>query len=600
MRILTHVFRLLVAIGMVVAWTPMQATAQGHEITYDRVIFERSTVADDRSWAQLRFRIEGFRIDGRCYRSCSIGFSLDGSIDGPAQQRADLRITDELVTSPFPGDRFGQMFIGNRTHRGDETAAIAAFRERERLALAWIVHHSTALIEFALDGNRIPVTIRPYWQEQTTRFERRLASVFSNVLSGYRDAIPQRNTREDLVTTIQPALAALGLYAGGIDGLQGPQTRNALRAFQSSEGRLATGYADSEERELLAQHLEEPPASEMLSHTERLALERGIELSQDEDTSLDTAAELTRLEAENARLQRSLELSQSIGASRSQTIRTLRSLLAEANAGADPDSTLRRQLDAANETIADLRDGSVPHEDYTELQLEMDAALQEAQRQLSAANETIADLREDSVPREDYAALEAEIEAERQEAQRQLNAANEALADLRESSVPLSDHQELRRQLDAANAANADLRAQSVPRADYEALITEMDSMVPAVRLEETERQLAAANETIADMHDTMVPIAQAAEIFRQLEAANQSVADLRADIAENYVDRGAAELREATLSRQISALNQTILELTEDRDRQRTLRRQTEQIYQNWVSDCRAQPVCASAMQLD
>src|SRR6056297_1609372 len=83
--------------------------AQPHQVTYERVVFEGSNEGDDLAWSQLLFSVEGFRIDGLCYNSCRIEFSLDGSPRGAYTNRADLRITNALVTSDFPTDFYGQM-----------------------------------------------------------------------------------------------------------------------------------------------------------------------------------------------------------------------------------------------------------------------------------------------------------------------------------------------------------------------------------------------------------------------------------------------------------------------------------------------------------
>jgi peptidoglycan hydrolase-like protein with peptidoglycan-binding domain len=593
---------------------PSVASAQQHQVTYDRVVFERSNEGEsgDNSWSQLLFTIEGFRIDGLCYHACDIAFSLDGAPSGPYQARADLRVTRELVNRTFPTDFSGQMFIGNRQNTGAERDAIAAFPDREKLALAWIIEHSTALISFAVSSERISSDVLDYWLGQEDVFETRLARAFTTVLSGYRNQIETRNTLEQTRDIVQPALAQLGLYSGSIDGIPGRMTREAVSAFQRERGRLVTGYADGEERAILARILagETEHDGDTTSHTERLAERLGIELGPEvteEDVALDAAVELTRLQSEVDRLEAANELSRRLADERLETItdaletiRTLRMELREARGSSD--------RDPENEVVVELR------------------------RQLEAANETIADLRDDRIPRADFERLEERLaamvpETDLREAERRLVAANETIADLRGSSVPVEEHAELRRQLEAANETIADLREETVPRAEFAELDARLATMVPRADLQEAERRLDAANETLADMRESTVPIEQAAEIARQLEAANatianlrqtrvpmedvlvlrrqldaanQTVADLRADIASNYVDRGDAEMREDTLSRQIRALNQTILELTEDRDRQRTLRLQTEQIYQNWIEDCRSRPACASAMQLD
>jgi hypothetical protein len=52
---------------------------------------------------------------------------------------------------------------------------------------------------------------------------------------------PQFNS----VRGIQAALAWRGYYSGRIDGMMGPETRNAIRTFQAHEGLPVTGQIDS-------------------------------------------------------------------------------------------------------------------------------------------------------------------------------------------------------------------------------------------------------------------------------------------------------------------------------------------------------------------
>jgi membrane-bound lytic murein transglycosylase B len=53
------------------------------------------------------------------------------------------------------------------------------------------------------------------------------------------------------VVLIQSRLNALGYDAGEADGVMGPNTRAALRAFQQSSGLIADGYPDSDTQALL-------------------------------------------------------------------------------------------------------------------------------------------------------------------------------------------------------------------------------------------------------------------------------------------------------------------------------------------------------------
>ncbi len=63
------------------------------------------------------------------------------------------------------------------------------------------------------------------------------------VVIAARDATPLPAIDKALVSEIQQALSARGLYSGDIDGISGPQTDAAIRKFQSSVGIAPTGVA---------------------------------------------------------------------------------------------------------------------------------------------------------------------------------------------------------------------------------------------------------------------------------------------------------------------------------------------------------------------
>ena len=90
--------------------------------------------------------------------------------------------------------------------------------------------------------------------------------------AGSETAVDQRNSRvveEELQLDraarreIQEGLEAAGFDPGGVDGLFGPRTRAAIRAWQSAQGSRATGYLDeasaADERPLPA--AETPPST---------------------------------------------------------------------------------------------------------------------------------------------------------------------------------------------------------------------------------------------------------------------------------------------------------------------------------------------------
>lgn len=56
----------------------------------------------------------------------------------------------------------------------------------------------------------------------------------------------ERALSRDMIERIQGSLNRLGFNAGAADGVLGPATRSALRAFQKSSGIIADGYPDNE------------------------------------------------------------------------------------------------------------------------------------------------------------------------------------------------------------------------------------------------------------------------------------------------------------------------------------------------------------------
>ncbi len=85
--------------------------------------------------------------------------------------------------------------------------------------------------------------------ETTARRVARFGSTFRDPLASQQQpAIMPVRTDFDLQLTLD----RLGFSPGNIDGLSGPQTRTALRAFQSQQGLPATGQLDANTRQRLA------------------------------------------------------------------------------------------------------------------------------------------------------------------------------------------------------------------------------------------------------------------------------------------------------------------------------------------------------------
>ena len=62
--------------------------------------------------------------------------------------------------------------------------------------------------------------------------------------NAYYGNLSQGNTYGTATQAVQSALARRGYYHGAIDGVLGPETRSAIRAFQAQRGLAVTGQID--------------------------------------------------------------------------------------------------------------------------------------------------------------------------------------------------------------------------------------------------------------------------------------------------------------------------------------------------------------------
>lgn len=71
----------------------------------------------------------------------------------------------------------------------------------------------------------------------------------------------QRRTPPPSVRKIQTALRRAGFYKGAVDGILGPRTRGAIRAFQKSNGLKVDGIVGRATWRVLARYLSEAPGT---------------------------------------------------------------------------------------------------------------------------------------------------------------------------------------------------------------------------------------------------------------------------------------------------------------------------------------------------
>ncbi len=70
-----------------------------------------------------------------------------------------------------------------------------------------------------------------------------------------------RKTPQASIRKIQTALRKAGFYKGAVDGKLGPQTKEAIRAFQKSNGLKADGIVGKATWQVLARYLSEAPGT---------------------------------------------------------------------------------------------------------------------------------------------------------------------------------------------------------------------------------------------------------------------------------------------------------------------------------------------------
>lgn len=94
------------------------------------------------------------------------------------------------------------------------------------------------------DGAEGPRTRNAILAYQRDAGLRQTGRASRELLDHLKFAAPRRDAGGATVREIQRRLAALGYYAGAVDGVVGPMTRTAIRGFQKSEGLATTGAAD--------------------------------------------------------------------------------------------------------------------------------------------------------------------------------------------------------------------------------------------------------------------------------------------------------------------------------------------------------------------
>jgi chromosome segregation ATPase len=404
------------------------------------------------------------------------------------------------------------------------------------------------------------------------------------------------------VRLAQTMLAEMGLYRSSIDGAMGPGTRRALqdamRQFGSSEEPTIENFiAEAEKKQpTLSSSSSIARTSQDLRVCEASKLSIGTRLMEC-STKLSTSVVLSRnLAAEVDKLRSESLSSVTPGSSASEEelsslvvaqqleIEALKKQLAAAPAAgsgnapqesrgnetelrAELDET-KRQLEAANKTIADIQAGSVSSTALAEEQAQRQAlgsSLAELQDRLEKAQGEIAS----QVAALDQLSSErAALAAENANLQNIVVGLNKTISDLQSGMEADARLSELRKQLDAANSTIASMQEGSVPVATHRELEQQRDALSKALAdaKEATEANFIAREEhvaALAAMQDSEL------NLRRQLDGVNKSLVDLQDNISRNYVSLDEHKLKiatlaeaEASLRRQLDAANTTVADL--------------------------------------
>ncbi len=125
-----------------------------------------------------------------------------------------LVLSGDLTGGPGQGDRVGDLVYDERVEQ-----AVKSFQQRRGLIVDGVVGRSTYAV---LDGARWALG------DRVLRY------------------LPEHFIEGDDVVALQARLAELGFTPGKVDGLHGPSTDSALRAFQAAVGLVPDGTVGPE------------------------------------------------------------------------------------------------------------------------------------------------------------------------------------------------------------------------------------------------------------------------------------------------------------------------------------------------------------------
>ena len=251
-----HIYRVVFCICIFVP-----IGVQADILTFDSIFSKKETNGDkynNASWTALKFEILNPVVGTRKYLNKNlISFTLDSDrlIN---RTRTDIRIGDDwLRKRKFKSSRnkWNNFWIGSGSLNGTQVSDLRTFDDDEKVVFAWIIANTDELINYALAVNKnMPKRSRLTWERMARGqiFERNVRRFLGpSARAALKEYDDFSHSKLILKRTIQPKLKTLNYYKGTIDGIGGPQTTKAIKAFEKANGLLIDGKLFGRERALL-------------------------------------------------------------------------------------------------------------------------------------------------------------------------------------------------------------------------------------------------------------------------------------------------------------------------------------------------------------
>ena len=251
-----HIYRVVFCICIFVP-----IGVQADILTFDSIFSKKETNGDkynNASWTALKFEILNPVVGTRKYLNKNlISFTLD-SDRVINRTRTDIRIGDDwLRKRKFKSSRnkWNNFWIGSGSLNGTQVSDLRTFDDDEKVVFAWIIANTDELINYALTVNKnMPKRSRLTWERMARGqiFERNVRRFLGpSARAALKEYDDFSHSKLILKRTIQPKLKTLNYYKGTIDGIGGPQTTKAIKAFEKANGLLIDGKLFGRERALL-------------------------------------------------------------------------------------------------------------------------------------------------------------------------------------------------------------------------------------------------------------------------------------------------------------------------------------------------------------